>query len=326
MPTRSALARLLATPENRSALTAIQDLLLGLTATGDTPPNPLYLHGPSGTGKTVFIRAVAVELQQAGFDVCLLSANDFAEKDDFKHARAADLLVVEDMQHLPTRYVAPLIALMDDRLALGASMIFTALDGPARLNHRGTRFPNRLTDRLAAGLVVALEPAQAATRRKLLKLLGDEASVKVAPDVLDWLAQHLIGGGRQLEGTIKQLKALQRLQAKPLRLTDIQTHFRAQVDAKTPSVKRITEEVSGYFQVEPKHVRSARRSRDVLLPRQVSMYLARQLTNLSLEQIGKNFGGRDHKTVQHACKKVAEAMKSDAVLSGAVRQIHAELA
>ena len=93
-----------------------------------------------------------------------------------------------------------------------------------------------------------------------------------------------------------------------------------------PTVKRITDHVSGYFLVEPKNLLSASRSRDVLLPRQVSMYLARQLTSLSLQKIGKFFGGRDHRTVQHACKKVEEAMKADAALSGAVRQMHAELA
>ena len=144
--------------------------------------------------------------------------------------------------------------------------------------------------------------------------------------MLDWLADHLTGGGRQLDGAIRQLKALQRLQAKPLRLADIRAHFDAQIDTQAPSVKRITDQVSGYFQVAPKHLLSARRSHDVLLPRQVSMYLARQLTRLSLEQIGKFFGGRDHKTVQHACKKVEAAMKADALLCGAVRQIHAELA
>jgi chromosomal replication initiator protein len=71
---------------------------------------------------------------------------------------------------------------------------------------------------------------------------------------------------------------------------------------------------------------SAQRSRDVMLPRQVSMYLARQLTDLSFEKIGQYFGGRDHKTVQHACKKVDSLMKSDVELRGVVKQMHAELA
>ena len=92
------------------------------------------------------------------------------------------------------------------------------------------------------------------------------------------------------------------------------------------AVERIAQRVGTWFQVEPRQMQSRRRLRHTLLPRQIGMYLARQLTALSLGQIGTYFGGRDHTTVLHACRKVEEAMKKDAVLSGAVRQIHAELA
>jgi chromosomal replication initiator protein len=327
MPTRSALSRFLATPENRSAIAAIQDLLFALNANvDDTLPNLLFLHGPSGSGKTQLVTVLAEELTTCCLNVCLMSANDFAEQHDVKDAREADLLIVEDLQHLPTHYVETLIQLIDARLGYLHPMIFTALHGPSNLKHRGAPLPHRLTNRLAGGLVVALQPMQTPSRRRLLGVLAEHAKLGVAAEILQWLAEQLTGGGRQLEGAIRQLKTLQRLQKKPLRLGDIREHFRAQIEAKTPTVKRITEHVSGYFQVQPKHLLSARRSRDVLLPRQVSMYLARQLTSLSLQKIGTFFGGRDHKTVQHACKKVVEAMKADAALSGAVRQMHAELA
>lgn len=323
----SPLARLLAIPENRSALAAIQDLLFNLTsgAAGDLP-NLLFLHGPSGSGKTHLVGAMVEELRNGGLDVCAMSANDFADTSDWTLSRQADLLVVEDLQHLPTRYVETMIQLIDERLRQAAPMIVTALHGPAHLKHRGASLPLRLTDRLAGGLVVSLEPMQATSRRRLLKAAAERTKLNVAPDILDWLAEHLVGGGRQLEGAIRQLKSLQRLQAKPLRLSDIQAHFRSQIKAETSTVKRITEQVGGFYQIATKHMLSARRSHDVLLPRQVSMYLARQLTNWSLQKIGMFFGGRDHKTVQHACRKVEEAMKNDAALSGAVRRLHAELA
>jgi len=83
--------------------------------------------------------------------------------------------------------------------------------------------------------------------------------------------------------------------------------------------------VGGHFRVEPRQLFSSRRSRDVLLPRQVGMYLARRLTRLSLEQIGAYFGGRDHSTVRHACRKVEQALASDTVLSGTIRQLQAGL-
>ena len=327
MPTRSALPRFLATPENRSALAAIQDVLFALNANGgDMLPNPLFLHGPSGSGKTYLVATLAKELATCGIHVCLMSANDFADQNDLAEPREADLLIVEDLQHLPTRYVETLIQMLDARLRVRGPTIFTALHGPSNLTHRGARAPHRLTNRLAGGLVVAVEPMQAASRRRLLVVLAERARLGVGAEILQWLAEQLTGGGRQLDGAIRQLKILQRLQKKPLRLDDIREHFRAQVEAKTPTVQRITDHVSGYYQVAPRHLLSPRRSRDVLLPRQVSMYLARQLTSLSLQKIGKYFGGRDHKTVQHACRRIEEAMKADAALSGAVRQLHAELA
>ena len=121
------------------------------------------------------------------------------------------------------------------------------------------------------------------------------------------------------------MKTLQRLHSKPLRLADIRAHFRTQIEAKAPTVKRIAEHVCGYFQIKAKILPSAGRSRDVLLPRQVSMYLARQLTQLSLQRIGAFFGGRDHKTVQNACRRIEVSLKTDANLSGAIRQLTVQL-
>ena len=92
-----------------------------------------------------------------------------------------------------------------------------------------------------------------------------------------------------------------------------------------PSVEHIARHVGGYFRVELRQLRSERRGRHILWPRQVGMYLARRLTGLSLAQIGDYFGGRDHSTVLHACRKVEDALGRDTVLSGAVRQLQAEL-
>ena len=90
-------------------------------------------------------------------------------------------------------------------------------------------------------------------------------------------------------------------------------------------MERIAHHVSGYFRVEARALQSRRRHRNVLWPRQVGMYLARRLTGLTLDQIGAYFGGRDHTTVLHACRKVTEAVERDEVLSGAVQQLHADL-
>jgi chromosomal replication initiator protein len=343
MQTISAFARLIPLPENRSALAAAADLLHALAARQPEQTTPLiFLHGPAGSGKTALVMALLEELgRDAGLSTCLLSADDFplpllAEEEAagedrtaperLKEARQSDLLVVEDLQHLPPRACEALVQLIDRRRRRQAPLVVTALTGPRHLCHRGTPLPARLIDRLASGLVVALEPWQAPTRLLFLRELARRRGLELTEETLTWLAESLTAGGRQLEGALRQIDTLQRLLQEPLDLDRLREHFQVQVDGQRPTVERITAHVSGYFRVEPRHVQSTRRSRDLLVPRQVSMYLARRLTPLSLQQIGAYFGGRDHTTVLHACRKVEQALQSDAALSGAVRRIYAELA
>jgi chromosomal replication initiator protein len=326
MPTRFVSARCLTLPENRAAILAIQHVFASLTNNADEGPNPLYLHGPTGTGKTFLVQTLANELRKHGIETQERSANDLADFSDVPHVEHADLLIVEDLQHLPARCANHLLRWIDDRLDHGQAMIFTANVGPGQLKPRGVALPSRLTNRLAGGLVVALEPLQAPSRRRMLTAFMTEAKVTIAADILDWLADRLSGGARQLHGAVRQIKALQRLQARPLCIDDLKAHFKTQTEAAKPTMKRIAEHVSDFYRVKPTHVLSARRSREIVRPRQVSMYLARQLTKLSFEKIGKYFGGRDHKTVQYACKKVEIEMQTDPTLNGAVRQMRAELA
>jgi chromosomal replication initiator protein len=113
---------------------------------------------------------------------------------------------------------------------------------------------------------------------------------------------------------------------RPADAAEVADAFRQDAEACRPTVERIAQRVGRYFQVDLRQICSRRRSRQVLLPRQVGMYLARQLTALSLEQIGAYFGGRDHSTVLHACRKVEQALDRDAQLCGAVRTLRADLA
>src|SRR5262249_21254044 len=112
----------------------------------------------------------------------------------------------------------------------------------------------------------------------------------------------------------------------PLDLAAVAARFHTQTEAGQVTVERIAERVGGFFRIEPGDLQSRRRYRNVLLPRQVGMYLTRKLTPLSLAEIGHYFGGRDHSTVLHACRKVEKSLCRDAVLSGAIRDIHAGLA
>jgi chromosomal replication initiator protein len=242
-------------------------------------------------------------------------------------ARQSDLVVIEDLHHACTRttpttdeILTGLTSCFDYLLVRQRQMVFTANVGPAQL----AGLPRRLVNRFAGGLVVGLEPLQAPSRLRLLEEKAQRRQLAVSREVLVWLADHLTGG-RQLEGALVQLEALGRLHRRAPDLAKVVAHFREQAEIARPTVARIAHRVGIFFRIEPRQLQSRRRYQNVLLPRQVGMYLARQLTDLSLDEIGAYFGGRDHSTVLHACRKIEAALGRDAALSGAVKQLHADL-
>jgi chromosomal replication initiator protein len=309
-------------PENRAARVAIQRVRACLSRRGPRRTiNPLFLHGPAGSGKTHLVDGLVqtIMLQMPDAIVSVLLAGDLDGRDTEQDERAwkqADLVVVEDVHKLPIAAIETLVTLVDGCMRRQRQLVLTATAGPGQLP-----LPVRLTSRLAQGLVVALEALSLDSRREVLR----QRSSSLADEVRDWLARHTDGSFRQLEGALVRIAGLSAALGRAPALDEVCAVFREDAEARRLTIERIAQSVSRYFQVETRELRSRGRSRQTLVPRQVSMYLARRLTTLSLEQIGDYFGGRDHSTVLHACKKVEEAISSDASLSGAVRELHAGL-
>jgi chromosomal replication initiator protein len=330
------LARWVSTPENHSALVAVQRVADCVCSRRPRREhNPLFLHGPAGTGKTHLVSALAGEVSRRCPDLLirLQPARELTEssrdteaadeaRTELEALRKSDLLVVEDVQHLPAWAVETLTQLLDARLARQQQTVLTAAAGPAQI----AQLSGRLLSRVAGGLVVRIEPFGPASRLRFLQDRASRRQLAVSPDVLRWLAENVGGSGRQLEGALARLEALVRIHDRMPDLETVAGLFQTEAGQARPTVERIVERVGSYFQVAPQKMRSASRLRNTLLPRQVGMYLARQLTPLSLEQIGAYFGGRDHSTVLHAVRKVEQALAHDAALSGAVRQLQADLA
>lgn len=325
----------IALPENASALTAARRLAQALAqslAVSPTLASPRVFHGPTGTGKSALVQALVrdVTADAAGLTVQVVAAAevprpaDDAPGDELAELRTADLLVVEDVQHLHQRAAGVLCRLLDHRAARRKPTVVTASRGPAGL----AQLPRRLTSRLAAGLVVQLEPLTPAGRRVLLEQLAGRKKLRLADDAVDWLAGRATGGGfRPLAGLVEQLRALATGRTTgPLDAAAVRELLAgSQPTSRDEPVRAIVDRVAAAFGVKPRDVVGTCRQRTVLVPRQVAMYLARQAGKLSLMQVGAAFGGRDHTTVLHACRRVEEAIRADAKLKRTVRDLMAEL-
>jgi len=314
-------------PENRSARAAVGRLAKAVRHHRvKRPYNPLFLNGPAGTGKTHLIHALLAHVSHHHPEkaVVILAAREFRTNPGVSTPDSlsdADLVVIEDLQHLPATAVEALVHLVDRCRARGRQLVVTATAGPAQLDH----LPGRLSTRLSAGLVVRLHLLSPGSRRVFLRDRVERRGMNIAPDIVDWLAKHLPGSGRQLEGAVARMAALTRVLDRPLTPDILAENFRDDLEAHRLTVEFIAQRVGRYFRVAPDQLQSRSQGHQSLVPRQVGMYLARRLTPLSLQEIGAYFGGRDHSTVLHACRKVEEALTRDAALSGAVRHLQADL-
>jgi chromosomal replication initiator protein len=310
------------TPENRVAARAVSDLVRGVVSGRRSRVVPLVLHGLPGTGKTQLIssalRVLAEESRSASGRT--IPARELPRLDESTaELLTCDLLIVEDLQHLPGTSGEAMGRLIDDRAARKLALIVTANAGPGRLSH----LPRRLTSRLAAGLVVQLEPPGQSSRRAIVA--ASATRVRLASDALDWLAAR--GGGlRTALGLVQTLAQAEDRRAGPLDRDSIQEILDAagHLPHRPDDLPEIVKRVCAAFGVTRKELLGPSRLRRVLVPRQVAMALAREVGGQSLPRIASAFD-RDHSTVLHACRKVKEMIEHDLELAATVRQLRKEL-
>jgi chromosomal replication initiator protein len=324
------LAGFLILPENRSAVRAVSSV--GRRAMrGKGAVCPLVLHGPHGSGKSHLAAALLRALTDGSADVIARSesAGDLARPDNRgedagfadRDLQACDVLVLEDIQHLPERAADAACELIDHRTTRRKALIVTANTGPAGLTH----LPRRLTSRLAAGLVVQLEPPGPASRRLVLAAAAKAKKLRLAADALDRLAAQT-GGLRPALGLLHNLVQVAPNYPGPLDRTVIEQVIAGsgQPTVRAAGLEAIMKRVAAAFAITETELLGTSRLRTVLVPRQIAMYLAREVAGLSLPRIGAAFG-RDHTTVLHACRKIEAELEADERLKATVRQLRAEL-
>lgn len=291
---------------------------------GEVSFNPLFLYGGVGLGKTHLMHAIArrVRENQPLRSVVYLSAEQFMHRFiralrqqdtlSFKEQfRSVDVLMVDDIQFISGKestqeeFFHTFNALVDQ----GSQIVLSADKSPTDLEQLG----QRLRSRMNCGLVADLHPTTFELRLGILESKAEQMKVEVPEPVLEFIAHKITTNGREVEGALTRLVAHAQLVGRPLSVETAQDVLRDLLRAydKRVTIEEIQKKVAEHFRIRLAEMQSQRRARAVARPRQVAMYLAKQLTSRSLPDIGSCFGGRDHTTVMHAVRKVEELMAAD---------------
>jgi chromosomal replication initiator protein len=288
------------------------------------PFNPLFLYGGVGLGKTHLMHAIAWEIRKRHpqrrvvylsaemFMYRFIRALRFKDMMSFKEQfRAVDVLMIDDVQFISGKdstqeeFFHTFNALVDQN----RQIILSADKSPADLEG----IEDRVRSRLGWGLVADIHPTTYELRLGILQTKAEKMGLAVPPKVLEFLAHKITSNVRELEGALNRIAAHAQLVGRPITFETAQDvlHDLLRANDRRVTIEEIQKRVAEHFSIRLADMHSPRRARLVARPRQVAMYLAKQLTSRSLPEIGRKFGGRDHTTVMHAVKKIEELRSTD---------------
>ena len=281
--------------------------------------NPLFLYGGVGLGKTHLMHAVGnamrrqnpdakiVYLHSERFVADMVKALQLNAINDFKRFyRSVDALLIDDIQFFANkdRSQEEFFHTFNALLEGGQQMILTCDRYPKEIEG----VEERLKSRFGWGLTVAVEPPDLETRVAILMKKAEQSHIALAPDAAFFIAQRIRSNVRELEGALKRVIASANFTGRPFDIELIKDSLKdlLALQDKQVSLDNIKRKVAEYYKIKVADLMSKRRNRSVARPRQVAMALAKELTQHSLPEIGDAFGGRDHTTVLHACRKIKE--------------------
>ncbi len=294
----------------------------------NVPYNPLFLYGGVGLGKTHLMHAIAwlIRRDNPSRRVIYLSAEKFmyqfiralrfkdtmAFKEQF---RSVDVLMIDDVQFISGKdstqeeFFHTFNALVDQN----RQIVVSADKSPSDLE----QMEERLKSRLGWGLVADLHPTTYELRLGILQAKAEQMKTTVPPKLLEFLAHKITSNVRELEGALNRIFAHTQLVGRALTLEGAQEvlHDLLRANDRRVTIDEIQKRVAEHYNIRLADMHSARRARAVARPRQVAMYLCKQLTPRSLPEIGRKFGGRDHTTVMHAVRKIEELRTADRSLA-----------
>ncbi len=288
-----------------------------------TSYNPLFVYGGVGLGKTHLVQAIGNHIlaQNPSAKIRYIHAETYVSDvvrayqhkafDEFKrHYRSLDLLLIDDIQFFggKSRTQEEFFYLFNTLIEAHKQVVITCDTYPKEI----AGIEERLISRFGWGLTVALEPPELEMRVAILLAKAHSTGMRMDEQVAFFIAKHIRSNVRELEGALKRVLAYSNFHGQEISLALAKEALRdlLAIQNRQISIDNIQKTVADYYKIRMSDMHSKKRSRAVARPRQVAMALAKELTQMSLPEIGSNFGGRDHTTVLHACRQVAKLRES----------------
>ncbi len=289
-----------------------------------TTYNPLFIYGGVGLGKTHLINAIGNEINKTNnnIKICYYSSEKFtnelinslrhAKMEEFRNKfRSIDILLIDDIQ-----FIAGKKSTQEEFFHT-----FNALyESHKQIVVTSDKFPKempdleeRLRSRFEWGLIADIQAPDTETKQAILNMKADQNNIKLPDDVIYLLANSISNNVRELEGYLIRIGAYSSLTSTPINVEMAKKVLKDILieNSKEITVEKIQKKVAEYFQIKVIELKSSKRLKNIVFPRQVAMYICRNMTNLSYPEIGSKFGGKDHSTIIHAIKKIERMMKED---------------
>ena len=300
--------------------------------------NPLFIYGGVGLGKTHLLNAIGNHIaEQTDLRIAYVTTEQFTNEvinsirydkmvDLRKKYRNIDMLLVDDVQFLAgkERTQEEFFHTFNTLYEARKQIVLSSDRSPKEIANT----EERLHSRFGWGLIADLQPPDVETRIAILRKKSEDEKILLPDDVVQFLAENLKSNIRELEGSLVRIGAYSSLTGQPLTMEMAKNVLRDIIvdKKKVVTMDDIQEAVASRYHVKIGELKSRRRSKTLVHPRQIAMYLCRQLTDASFPEIGRHFGGKDHTTIIHACKQISKAQEDDPGLRGTLENLKAQIA
>jgi chromosomal replication initiator protein len=299
--------------------------------------NPLFLYGGVGLGKTHLLNAIGNHIAETSdLRIAYVTTEQFTNEvinsirydkmmDLRKRFRNIDMLLIDDVQFLAgkERTQEEFFHTFNTLYEAHKQIVLSSDRSPKEIANT----EERLQSRFGWGLIADLQPPDVETRIAILRKKSDDEGIALPEEVIQFLAANMKSNIRELEGSLVRLGAYASLTGQPIVLDMARNVLRDLIGEKKKIIAMddIEEAVATRFHVKISEMKSRRRSKTLVHPRQIAMYLCRELTDASFPEIGRHFGGKDHTTIIHACKQIARAKEADSTLNATLESLKEQI-